>query len=386
MPTLTWKNKSLPSQPKRAPSTTLLESWSNQEAQNSLVGTDNLTWLHEAKHKNEQFDLIYMDPPFCSGVNYVQTITIDGIKHSIDGFGDIFTVDAYLQFIFERAVLLKSVLRDTGSIFVHCDYQQSHNIRSILDEVFGAKQFRNEIIWHYTGGGRSKKYFSRKHDSIFWYSRGDTWTFNTEAIRIPYKSTSGFAKSGITSKSGKKYLPNPKGTLPDDTWDIPILNPLAKERTGYPTQKPLSLLERIVLACSNPGDRILDPFMGSGTTGIAAVKHGREFVGLDQNWNSIHLMRRRLLSMGSSCSIYYSLPIQPTIDTITILRNADHWSVQTQEPIQEAYALRHDATWSENLLITETHMIRVIDVRGNISDFILPNQVKNDSVVLQRKD
>ena len=384
MPSLTWKNKALPTSPDQSRPPTLLEKWAHPDTEHRLVCTDNIEWLHHAQENAELFDLIYMDPPFCSGANYTQTITIDGIKHNVNGFGDIFTVDDYLQFIYERIVLLKTVLRKTGSIFVHCDYQQSHNIRAILDEVFGAKQFRNEIIWHYTGGGRSKKYFSRKHDSIFWYSHGDAWTFNTEPIRVPYKATSGFAKGGITSKSGKKYLPNPKGTLPDDTWNIPILNPLAKERTGYPTQKPLPLLERIVLACSNPGDRILDPFMGSGTTGIAAVKNEREFVGLDQNWNSIHLMRRRLLSMNKDFSIYHSLPIQPTIDTITIHRNGYHWSVRSQKPIQESYALQQDGTWSQDLLIESTKILRIIDLKGNISDFMIPNQVTTDKMVLKR--
>ena len=208
------------------------------------------SYLANAIHEGQQFDLItWILLLWC---DYVQTM-LDGVKHEVDGFADIFTVDAYLQFIYERVVLLKEVLSPTGSMFVHCDHQQSHNIRAILDEVFGAKQFRNEI-WHYTGGGRSKKYFSRKHDSIFWYSHSDKWTFNTENIRIPYKKHLAMPKVALRVKQAK-YLPNPKGTLPDDTWEIPILNPFTKERTGYPTQKPLPLLERIVLACSNTGDQ-----------------------------------------------------------------------------------------------------------------------------------
>ena len=236
MPVLTWQDKHRPNI--HPIDTESFEIWGLGPPRHHLYCTNNRDWLAAAIEQKQQFDLIYMDPPFCSGANYTQVFKLDGVQHEVDGFGDIFTVDAYLQFIYERIVLLKEVLSPTGSIFVHCDHQQSHNIRAILDEVFGSKQFRNEIIWHYTGGGRSKKYFSRKHDSIFWYSHSDKWIFNTENIRIPYKPTSGYAKGGITSKSGKKYLPNPKGTLPDDTWDIPILNPLAKERTGYPTQKP----------------------------------------------------------------------------------------------------------------------------------------------------
>ena len=269
--------------------------------------------------------------------------------------------------------MLKEILSSSGSIFVHCDHQQSHNIRTILDEVFGAKRFRNEIIWHYTGGGRSKKYFSRKHDSIFWYSNGDKWTFNTEDIRVPYKPTSGYAKGGITSKSGKKYLPNPKGTLPDDTWDIPILNPLAKERTGYPTQKPLALLDRIILACSNPGDRVLDPFMGSGTTGIAAIKHNRQFVGLDQNWNSIHLMRIRLLELHVPFTVGHSIDVLPGIESLKLTAFDGQWTIESTKNIQHVYAQYTDGTWHDHLLTKMTVRIRVIGINGGISDFLIPD-------------
>ena len=382
MPVLTWQHKHRPSllaEPSKA-----LEVWNPTSTLHQVFCTDNRTWLANAINEGQQFDLIYMDPPFCSGANYTQTIAVDGIRHEVDGFGDIFTVDAYLQFIYERIVLLKEVLSPTGSIFVHCDHQQSHNIRSILDEVFGANRFRNEIIWHYTGGGRSKKYFSRKHDNIFWYSHSDKWTFNTEDIRVPYKATSGFAKGGITSKSGKKYLPNPNGTLPDDTWDIPMLNPLAKERTGYPTQKPLPLLERIILACSNSGDRILDPFMGAGTTGIAAIKHGRQFVGVDQNWNSIHLMRRRLIGLNASFSISHSKPIDSSLEAITIRKSDRLWNVLSTKPTQHIYAKRIDGSWSGELSIQDTKMIRVVGIEGGISDFIIPETLESDPVTLLR--
>ena len=386
MPLLTWQNKHR--SPLRSEPSKLLDVWNPSPNPHQLFCTDNRTRLSKAIDEGEQFDLIYMDPPFCSGANYKQTITVDGIRHEVDGFGDIFTVDAYLQFIYERVVLLKEVLSPTGSIFVHCDHQQSHNIRAILDEVFGAKQFRNEIIWHYTGGGRSKTYFSRKHDSIFWYSRSDKWTFNTEEIRVPYKETSGYAKGGITSKSGKRYMPNPNGTLPDDTWDIPMLNPLAKDRTGYPTQKPLPLLERIILACSNPGERILDPFMGAGTTGIAAIQHGRQFVGLDQNWNSIHLMRRRLIDLNAPFSIGHSLPIESPIDSITIRRSNEQWTVDSRQPVQHVYAKYKNDSWNDTLSFQDTKAIRVISINGGISDFLVPKDItdiEDKSITLHKE-
>ena len=177
-------------------------------------------------------------------------------------------------------------------------------------------------------------------------------------------------------------MPNPNGTLPDDTWDIPMLNPLAKERTGYPTQKPLTLLERIVLACSNTGDRILDPFLGSGTTGVAAIKHGRQFVGLDQNWNSIHLMRRRLLEIGPSFTISHSTPIDGAMESVTLRQSGHTWTVEGTEPIQYAYAQREDGTWSDDLSIRDTKTIRVIGIKGGISDFIVPETSELKSITL----
>ncbi len=348
------------------------EQWNDEDQPHVLHCGDNLSWLAHAKTQGKRFNLIYLDPPFCSQANYTQQIKTATTTHIIDGFTDKFSVDEYLQFIYERVLLLKDLLTPNGSLFLHCDYQQSHNIRCILDEVFGSKQFRNEIIWHYTGGGRAKKYFSRKHDNIFWYSHSSVWTFNTDPIRIPYKETSGFAKGGITSKSGKKYLPNPKGTLPDDTWDIPILNPLAKERTGYPTQKPLSLLERIILACSNEGDRILDPFMGSGTTGMVALKHHRHFTGLDKNWNSIHLMRQRLLKTTEAFSISCENFPQSGIQHVRLHKIDRNWKVEslTDTPIQMVYGLTDDRKCHPILDLQQHKRFRVVDIYGKVSDFI----------------
>lgn len=382
MPTFTWNEKRLPTIGEIQPKS--YEQWNDENQPHVLHCGDNLSWLAYAKAQGKRFDLIYLDPPFCSQANYTQQIKTATTTHVIDGFTDKFSVDEYLQFIYERILLLKDVLTPNGSLFLHCDYQQSHNIRCILDEVFGPEQFRNEIIWHYTGGGRATKYFSRKHDSIFWYSHSSTWTFNTDSIRIPYKDTSGFAKGGITSKSGKKYLPNPKGTLPDDTWDIPMLNPLAKERTGYPTQKPLPLLERIILACSNEGDRILDPFMGSGTTGIAAIKHRRHFTGLDKNWNSIHLMRQRLSTTKATFSISCEDFPESGIQQIRLYKSDTTWKVQslTDIPIQMVYGRTDDGKWCPIGDLEHHKHFRVVDIHGKVSDFICA-EYPNSSIILK---
>ncbi len=204
----------------------------------------------------------------------------------------------YLQFLYARLPLLKELLTPTGTMFVHCDPRMDWAVRCLLDEVFGRQRLINQIVWHYTGGGRSRRYFSRKHDLIFWVANGDHWTFNIDAVRQPYRASSGYARAGIKARSGKHYLPHPAGTPADDVWDIPMLNPMAKERLGYPTQKPERLLERIILAASNPGDLVADLFCGSGTTLAVAERLGRRWLGCDQSPAAIAITGRRILNMA----------------------------------------------------------------------------------------
>lgn len=220
-------------------------------------------------------------------VNLTQTITRE--KRNTN------SLSAYILNMAIRLLPMKRVLKDTGSIFLHCDPTASHYLKLVMDAIFNYKSFQNEIVWHYTGGGRSKTYFSRKHDIIFWYSKGRGGLFNIDEVRIPYKETSGYAKGGITSKAGKKYMPNPKGTPVDDVWDIPIINPMSNERLGYPTQKPLKLLRRIIKACSNEGGLVLDPFCGCGTTVHAAEELNKRWIGIDVSKFSTGLIKEWLV-------------------------------------------------------------------------------------------
>lgn len=268
-------------------------------------------------------DLIYLDPPFNSNRTYETPI---GSEVAGATFRDPWSLDnldqkwhndiadqnltlyraievsehthsasmkAYLIMIAVRIIEMKRILKPTGSIYLHCDPTVSHYLKMIMDGIFGVENFKNEIVWHYTGGGRSKTSFSRKHDIIFFYTRSKSdHCFNVDSIRVPYKETSGYAKSGIISKVGKRYLPNPKGTPVGDVWDISIIN--SKERLGYPTQKPLVLLERIVAASSNQGDLVLDPFCGCATTCVAAENLGRHWIGIDISPKAVELVRERL--------------------------------------------------------------------------------------------
>lgn len=249
--------------------------------------------------------LIYIDPPFDAGQNFSMNLKLgascaSNIKaHAYsDNWGS--GSKSFINMISERLYLMHELLADNGSIYVHCDWRTNACMRFLLDEIF--KYRINEIIWHYTGGGRSESYFSSKHDTIFLYAKSPDFIFNGEAIRIPYNTGSAYAKSGIVARSGKRYLPKAAGKLPDDVWDIPIINPMSSERLGYPTQKPETLLERIIKASSNPGDLVADFFCGSGTLPFVAQKLGRKWLAVDSGKMAIHCCRKRLLQSPVAAS------------------------------------------------------------------------------------
>ena len=241
------------------------------------------------------FRLIYLDPPFQSGRERIGSNP--KWKYCDQWNGQLQT---YLPWLEERLKIIYPLLVDNGSLVLHLDWRASHYAKVMLDEIFGYDNFMNEIVWHYTGGGRSKKRFSCKHDILLWYSKGDNPVFNLDAIRVPYKKTSGYAKAGIKSAKGKVYKPNPKGTPVDDVWDIPILNPLAHERVGYPTQKPIILLNRIIESLSNEDDLVADLCFGSGTTIIAAEQLKRKWVASDISESAVDCLISRLKTLDQN--------------------------------------------------------------------------------------
>jgi DNA modification methylase len=237
----------------------------------TLYFGDNLYVLRNMP--SESVDLIYIDPPFFSKRDYVQ---IWGDDNEIRSFQDIFEdgMFSYLTWLNARLWEMKRVLKNTGSIYVHCDWHASHYIKAEMDKIFGYSNFRNEIIWYYpSGGGRTKVTFNRKHDSLLWYSKTDNYKYLIDNIRVSYKETSMYSKYGtVHHGTGKEYKPDvSSGKNPDDTWEMNILNPTAHERIGYPTQKPLEVVQRIIDAHSEPGDVVADFFMGGGTFGAAAL-------------------------------------------------------------------------------------------------------------------
>lgn len=255
-----------------------------------------------------QVKLIYIDPPFDSGADYVRKVQLRGPKGTfkIDGedyalgeqvqYTDIWSNDNYLQFIYERVLMLKELLSEEGSLVVHCDWGKSHLLRCVIDEVFGSEHFRNEIVWRYAKYQmRGTSRFVSNHDTLFWYSNGIHPTYNlvTEALDGPKllkrkKWDSETAKIvNVRDDEGKLIYDEYLESKVDDVWEMDIIGATSGERSGYPTQKPVALLERVIEALSNPGDVVLDCFIGSGTTAIAAQKLGRRWIGCDINKGAI---------------------------------------------------------------------------------------------------
>ena len=248
----------------------------------------------------ESFDLIYIDPPFNTGKRQARTRTKtvrddEGDRVGYQGrryttlrlgtksFADSF--DDFLVFLEPRLVEARRLLKPEGSFFLHIDYREAHYCKVLLDTIFGRDSFMNEIVWAYDYGARSKKKWSAKHDNIFWYAKNpENYTFRYDEIeRIPYMAP------GLVTKEKAE-----RGKTPTDTWWHTIVSPNGKEKTGYPTQKPLGVIKRIIQVHSNPGDTILDFFAGSGTTGEAALRSGRHAVLIDNNMEAMKVMARRL--------------------------------------------------------------------------------------------
>lgn len=268
---------------------------------------------HLLKEFRGKVDLIYIDPPFDSKADYKKKIKVKGKEVKNDSttfeekqYGDIWANDDYLQFMYERLILLRELLSDTGSIYLHCDWHKSHHLRCLMDEVFGnggsdgkTEGFKNEIVWGYRTGGTSKNTFARKHDTIFLYSKKSDYLFNVQYYKSWQEKKYNFNAKypEIWDEEKKKWYHN---AICRDVWeDLNVIGTEAdgSESEGYPTQKPEALLERIIKASSNPGDLVFDCFMGSGTTQAVAMKLGRRFIGADINLGAIQTTTKRLLNI-----------------------------------------------------------------------------------------
>lgn len=252
----------------------------------------------------ESVDLVYLDPPF-----FTQKTQKLGTRDRQQEFRFPDTwnsTDEYADFLYKRLLKIHRVLCDSGSVFFHCDRNASHIARFLLDEIFGSEMFRAEIIWYYRRWSNSRKGLLPAHQNILFYSKTDNFKFNLQLTDYsPATNVDQILQKRRRDESGKavymrdeqgRIVPDSvkKGVLLSDVWDIPFLNPKAKERTGYPTQKPVLLLERIIKLVTDKGDTVLDPFCGSGTTLLAAKLLERNSIGIDTSAEAVDLTKKRL--------------------------------------------------------------------------------------------
>jgi len=394
-PMLNWKGKRpftstsyYPAQLKENYGTPHADGWVSQ-----LFWGDNLQVMgHLLKTMRGKINLICIDPPFDSKADYKKKIELRGKSAQNDNtifeekqYTDIWTNDEYLQFMYERLILMRELLSDTGSIFLHCDWHKSHYIKCIMDEIFGAGNFRNEIVWKRKGGSANPtSQFDVVTDTILFYSKSSNSIFQPTYTKDTVEAKKYIEERfNNVDEKGRKYLKSPivspnyrenliydyKGYQPPkngwsisrdlmEKWDaegklyfpengdriyrkiyldeyqgqpisnlwtdIFVINPVAHERLDYPTQKPMALLERLILTASNPGDIVFDCFMGSGTTPHAAMKTGRRFIGADINLGAIQTTTKRLVALSNELSLRQDSTTHYTAFSVS---NVNHYDI-----------------------------------------------------------
>jgi DNA modification methylase len=316
MPQLTWASKSLPDP---VPAVLSLEAiiypqghgYPDASPDHHLFLGDNMRVMASLLPQFEgRLDLIYADPPFFTNKRYSTRIGRGENSRRpqewqlAEGYADAWEdLDDYLDFLYPRLALMHRLLSPHGSLYLHLDWHASAYARLLLDEIFGQDRFLNEIVWLYHGPSPIRRAFNRKHDTILVYTKSDAYTFNADAVREPYHPNT--VKTFESSpKAGFGKVPDLKrGKVPEDWWYFPVVARLHHERTGYPTQKPESLLKRIVLASSNPGDLVADFFCGSGTLPLMAAQSQRRVLACDRSWRAIHMTRSRLLEQTGAFTL-----------------------------------------------------------------------------------
>ncbi|MCD6476723.1 MAG: site-specific DNA-methyltransferase [Candidatus Aenigmarchaeota archaeon] len=290
----------------------------NLLAMQALLAGDPATGLSSMRGK---IDLIYIDPPFDSKADYRTKIKLPGVdieakptvieQHAYSDTWKNGTV-SYLQMMVPRLILMRELLSEQGSIYVHIDWHVGHYVKVIMDEIFGKENFLNEIVWVYSGAtSPGLKIYARRHDTIFWYRKSKDYIFNPDEIRQEYseasKSMQGKTKKFHHSDEEIVIELNEKGKFPEDWIYVPTGIAMAKERVGYNTQKPEKLIERIIKASSNENSIVADFFAGSGTTGAVAEKLGRRWIMSDLGKPAVMIMRKRLIDMEAKPFLYQSI-------------------------------------------------------------------------------
>lgn len=326
MPSLNWPNKSVI---EPTPASLLTEAiiypqghgYPDAKPHNRLILGDNLPVMAALLPEFEgHIDLIYADPPFFTNRKYSARIGRGEDSRRpeewqlTEGYQDHWpNLDSYLNFLYQRLALMVRLLAPNGTLYLHLDWHADSYARLILDELLGAEAMLNEVIWTYHGPSPIRRAFNRKHDTILVYVKGKDYTFNADAVREPYNPNT-VKTFDASPKAGFGKVPDlERGKVPEDWWYFPVVARLHNERTGYPTQKPQALVERIIKASSNPGDLVADFFCGSGTTPLVAANLGRKFIATDATFRAVHTTRSRLTALQSpftlerDCAIPFTL-------------------------------------------------------------------------------
>jgi site-specific DNA-methyltransferase (adenine-specific) len=367
---------------------------------NRLFWGDNKQVLaHLLKEYRGKVDLIYIDPPFDSKADYIKKIKLNGQKlQGVDQnvieqmqYTDIWEKDEYLQFMYERLIVMRELLADTGVFYLHCDWHKNSHLRLIADEVFGEDNYRNEVVWQYTGSLPPKNDFGRKHDTILRYSKSGNYTYNvqftdySEATLKRFDQEDELGRFKITYRDGKEYKTYAKeGKYADDNWDIPIVMRTSNENTDYPTQKPEELLEMIIKSSSNEGDLVMDCFAGSGTTLAVAQMLNRRWIGCDINKGSIITTTERLNKIIKEQGNKSAFKVY-NVNHYDVFNN----DIQARQLLIETYKITElsrgdfDGTLgtdyvkiiSPNRVLTKMDITQVIDAIKNNSDLFVAKKV-----------
>lgn len=354
MPTLQWSSKALT---EVDPAVLVTDSvfyprgagYPEDKPGDTLFLGDNLPVMAALLPDYEnRLDLIYADPPFFTNKRYPARFGRGEDSRRpqewqlTEGYGDHWeSLDAYLDFLYPRLEMMYRLLSANGTLYLHLDWHADAYARMLLDELFGREHFLNEIIWTYHGPSPIRRAFNRKHDTILAYTKGDKYIFNADAVRESYhpNTVKTFASS---RKAGFGKIPDlERGKVPEDWWYFPVVARLHRERTGYPTQKPEALLERIILASSNPDSLVADFFCGSGSFPVVASRNRRKFLACDSAWRSIHVTRERLIETMERPFVLrrdlnVEIPLNPLPGTYSITGNTivlndppplDYWEV-----------------------------------------------------------
>lgn len=381
-----------------------------KESDNLVIRGECLSACAYLKENNIKVDLVYIDPPFASGADYAKTIYIrrnpkvaEAVKKAEQTldieelksfeekmYGDIWNKEAYLNWMYENLMAIKTIMSDNASIYVHLDHHIGHYVKIIMDEIFGEDNFVNEIVWCYTGGTDSKKSFGKKHDTIFFYKKNDDFIFNGAYEPFSAATLKRFNKEDENGRYKENKLSNGKvyktymkdeGKLLSDYWIIPIVNKTYVESADYSTQKPEELLKRVINASSNKNMVVADFFGGSGVSAKVANDLGRKFIHCDIGINSIETTRDRLLSSGASFKV---LDIK---DGVNLYRNP----VQTMDKINSLIPglVNEDGVnefWEgiindSKLGKIPVYIPNLMDSSTKILDIVLINKIVNQEII-----